>query len=267
MVRLCLSWWGWDISGRNPNLPHVYKTNCPIEGSGYVHRVDMSLALLGVLVLRRDRRVAVERRSRDQRLLQVRAISRRSNAHAAVCIADLGAVDSPFRAAAEVGLPSAVVYRQKHLDRRRHQCSSHVEYVSEYGLMDVGIVEDSAHRSSDRATSRALLSLTCRSMTAHNSLRCRDVTMNSGVLRTCPKKRLVYRPGASSATSEIKTTIEEFPCFPSVRDSRWRHPLRGSYADYRVLPCWLGVGRRWTESSCGENTGSTVGLYCPAVAS
>ena len=179
MVRACLSWRGWDISGRNLNLPHVYKTRCPVEGSGYVHRVNMSLALLGGLVLRGDRGVAGEKWSRGPRLLQVRASSHWSNAHAGICIADVGAVDSPFRAAAEVGLPSAVVYRQKRFDCRRRQCSCHVEYVSEDGSMDVGIVEDSAHRSSDCAAPRALLSLTCRSMTAHHSLRCREVTMRS----------------------------------------------------------------------------------------
>ena len=172
MDRVCRSWRGWDISGRNLNLPHVYKRRRLIEGGGYVHRVSVSLALSRVLVLRRDRGVVREKRPRDQRLLRVRAISHRSIAHAGVCIADVGAVDSPFRAAAGIGLPLAVVYKQNrlgHRDRRR-QCSSPVDYVSEAGLMDVGVsVEDSAHRSSDRATSRALLSLTSRSMAAHHS--------------------------------------------------------------------------------------------------
>ena len=169
MVRVCRSWRGWDISSRNLDLPHVYETMCPIEGGDYVHRVNVSLELLRVLVLRRDRG---EKRSRDQRLLQVRAISHRSNDHAGVCIADVGAVDSPFRAAAGIGLPSAVVYKQirlGHRDHRRHG-SSPGEYVGEAGLMDVGVsVEDRAHRSSDGATSGALLSLTCRSMAAHHS--------------------------------------------------------------------------------------------------
>ena len=173
MVRVCWSWRGWDISGRNLNLLHLYKTRCPIEGGNYVHRVNVSLALLRVLVLRGDRGVAGEKRSRDQRLLRVRAISHRSNAHAGVCIADVGAVDSPFRAAAGIGLPSAVVCKQNrlgHRDPSRRQCSSPVEYVNEAGLMDVGVsVEDGAHRSSDRARSRALLSLTSRSMAAHHS--------------------------------------------------------------------------------------------------
>ena len=144
---------------------------------GYVHGRSVSLVLLGIPVMRKARRAAVEQRSRGQWMLQGCGAVRRTSIHTGTDAA--GAVNGAFGVAAGVGLPSTGAHRQKHLRCRttpRCRWPPPAAHTNQAGLVHdevapaVVVADHSApgkRNSFDHRTSRALPNQTCRSSGAH----------------------------------------------------------------------------------------------------
>jgi len=198
----------------------------------HVHGMSVRLVLLGILVLRRGRKAAVEQRSRGQRPRRGCVAVRRTNALVGIWVAgaDSDAVNNAFGVVAGAGLRSTGVHKQRRRRRptrrrrrRRLRSSPPAGRTKEVGLVGsvhcvVAAVDNSErdkHSSLGRATSRELPTLTSRSSACHR-WRCKDARMHLlWVVQPCSRAKFVV-PGEGARKNKGKIVC--FPCSPSDRE-------------------------------------------------